>query len=373
LKESIPSQNKSSKKYFYELNFVRAIACLLVVMVHVTARNYHMNDQTFNWATMFLNQVSRLGTPLFAIISGFLLYNQAINNRGFQINRFVSSRFTKVVIPFVVWSFVYMMINSYRFPWTENGHESGDFLTSFFLGDGYYHLYFMMVVVQFYIVFPFLQFLNTKKWMIGLTILAFFINYYHMKGPLDTGNELANLFTHDRSSLFYWIFFFMIGGLLVHYWASIMKWVEANAKFCLLIALMMVGVGVYEYQQFGFYSSTRVTNLIIMPIFFVALTGGYFLMGNLEKIRKQMIELGNLSMGIYLVHPLVLFFIQQNVPFLLERTRWIPVAFVLTVLISILIVKLIFKLPMGQNIVTVAGKKRKKLKVGGRQQKEVTA
>lgn len=94
-------------------------------------------------------------------------------------------------------------------------------------------------------------------------------------------------------------------------------------------------------------------------------------MGNFEKIRKQMIELGNLSMGIYLVHPMVLFFIQQNAPFLLERTRWIPVAFVLTVLISILIVKLIFKLPMGQNIVTVAGKK--KMKVGGSQQKEVTA
>jgi probable poly-beta-1,6-N-acetyl-D-glucosamine export protein len=130
LKESISSQNKASRKYFYELNFVRAIACLLVVMVHVTARNYHLNDQTFNWATMFLNQVSRLGTPLFAIISGFLLYNQAIN-RGFQLNRFVSSRFTKVVIPFVVWSFVYMAINSYRFPWSENGHELGDFLTTF--------------------------------------------------------------------------------------------------------------------------------------------------------------------------------------------------------------------------------------------------
>ncbi|OIU69795.1 acyltransferase [Rossellomorea aquimaris] len=352
-------QNQASRKYFYELNFIRAIACLLVVMVHVTARNYHMNDQTFNWATLFLNQVTRVGTPMFAIISGFLLYNQAIN-RGFQLNRFVSSRFTKVVIPFLVWSFVYLLVIDYSFPWQENGREMGYFLTHFFLGDGYYHLYFMMVVVQFYVLFPFLQFLKSKKSMIALTILAFFVNYFHLRRPFETGNELVNIFIQDRSSLLFWIFFFMLGGLLVHYWDSIIKLVEENAKFCLMIAFMLLGAGIYEYEVFGFYSSTRIANLIIMPIFFICIIGVYFLMGNLEKLRNQIIELGNLSMGIYLVHPLTLYLIQQNAPFLLERTRWIPAAFIITVVGSIIIVKLINKLPWGQYIVTVAGKKKTK-------------
>ncbi|KSU60340.1 hypothetical protein AS034_15975 [[Bacillus] enclensis] len=359
MKTSESKQNSASRKYFYELNFVRAIACLFVVMVHVTAKYYHLNEQTFSWATLFLNQVSRLGTPMFAIISGFLLYNQAIN-RGFQMNHFVSSRFTKVVIPFVVWSFIYLLLISYPFPWQENGREMSYFLTHFFLGDSYFHLYFMMVVVQFYILFPFLQFLKTKKWMIALTILAFFVNYFHIRRPLETGNELLTIFTHDRSSILYWIFFFMLGGLLVHYWGFIIKKVEENAKFCVIIALMMVGAGIYEYEVFGFYSSTRIANLIIMPIFFISIIGVYFLMSNFGKLRKQIIELGNLSMGIYLVHPLALYFINQHASFLLERTRWIPLAYILTVAASIIIVKIINKLPLGQYIVTVAGKKKTK-------------
>ena len=47
------SINKSNK-YFYDLKFVRAIASLLVVVVHVTAANYHLHDGKLNWLLLFL-------------------------------------------------------------------------------------------------------------------------------------------------------------------------------------------------------------------------------------------------------------------------------------------------------------------------------
>lgn len=61
--------NIKPKSYFYEISFIRAIACLLVLMVHVTAEYYYLNGRNFNWLTYFSNQISRFGTPTFAVAS----------------------------------------------------------------------------------------------------------------------------------------------------------------------------------------------------------------------------------------------------------------------------------------------------------------
>ncbi|WP_053218140.1 acyltransferase [Virgibacillus senegalensis] len=347
----------SPKKYFYELNFIRALACLCVVMVHVTANHYSINGQTFNWATLFLNQIARFGTPAFAIISGFLLYNQAIN-RGFKLQKFVSSRFTKIVLPFVIWSIIYLIVRSYNFPWMQDGASIKEFVLYFLRGDSYYHLYFMIVVVQFYILFPILQFATSKNWLIFLTLVAFFTNYFFIESPFDFGSDSLNSFFQDRASLFYWMFFFLLGGLLVHYWSSLVEWIEKNAIFCAVLGLVVTLFAIYEYKTFGFYSSTRLLNMFNLPVLFISLTGVYFILGRWKKMRNYFVQLGNLSMGIYLVHPLVIHVIRTNIPEVLDRTRWIPLSFIFTVAISIIIVKLINKLPFGQYIVTVAAAKK---------------
>ncbi len=81
----------TQKNFFDEIPFVRAIACLLVVMIHTTARAY-MPEKShfFNEISLYLNQVSRLGTPIFAVISAFLLTSSVIN-RGFYLKKFMTS------------------------------------------------------------------------------------------------------------------------------------------------------------------------------------------------------------------------------------------------------------------------------------------
>ncbi|WP_077623369.1 acyltransferase [Sediminibacillus massiliensis] len=348
----------SGKKYFYEMNFIRAIACLCVVMVHITASHYTLNGSSFNWATLSLNQLARFGTPAFAILSGFLLYNQAIN-RGFTLKRFISSRFTKIVVPFIIWSFVYLFVRSYSFPWTENGVSTKDFLYSFLVGDSYYHLYFIIVVVQFYILFPILQLAKSKKSLITLTLIAFFLNYFFMEQPFEIGSGLINSFFKDRASIFYWLFYFVFGGLMVHFWSPLVLWIKKNATFSVMLGVIVTIFTIYEYSTFGFYSSTRITNMFNLPILFVSGTGLYFLMERWGKLRSYIVQLGNLSMGVYLVHPLIIYIIRDLAPVLLDRTRWIPLTFAITLVTSIIVVKIIHKLPFGQYIVTVAAAKKK--------------
>ena len=351
-------QSLKERKYFYELNFVRGIACLLVVMVHVTARHYYLNDQYFNWFTFFLNQFSRFGTPLFAIIAGFLLFNQSFRGR-FQIKRFIKSRFAKIFVPFLVWSFVYLYIKDYPFPWLKGGNSFEEFLTLFFLGDAQYHLYFIILVIEFYLLFLVLQFAKKEKTIIFLTVLSFFINYFFMRKPFDFGHDLLNTFLQDRSSLFYWIFYFMLGGLFAYYWNDITNWLKNNINLNICLGLIVIVFSVYEYNTFVMYSSTRISNLLFIPVIFMFLASTYFALENSDMIRKLFVNLGNLSMGIYLVHPLVILFLDGHIPIIFDRTRYVLVAYIITVLLSILIVKIIQRLPFGSYIVTVATIKKK--------------
>ena len=298
-----------------------------------------MDDQQFNWLTMFLNQVSRFGTPLFAVIAGFLLFNQSFKSR-FKVKWFVVSRTKKILIPFAIWSFVYLYYKGYVFPWKENGERYADFFQLLLLGDAQYHLYFLIVVLQFYVLFLILQFVKTNQMLIFLTIGSFFVNYFFIRKPFDFGNEMLNTILQDRSSLFFWIFYFFLGGLFAMNWGKISQRVRENIILTMSIGFMVILFAIYEYHAFTWYSSTRVANLLYIPLFFLFLTAIYYLLRNFSKLREMFIKIGNLSMGIYLVHPLILLLLMDHFPFLFDRTRWIILAYFITVLFSYLSCKI---------------------------------
>lgn len=340
-------------------------------MVHVTASNYSLNGGHLNWLLLFFNQIVRYGTPFFAVISGFLLYNQVIN-RNFNVKKFIFSRFTKIIIPFIIWSLIYLIIKSGNMYDVFTPENSKLFLYNFVLGKSHYHLYFIAVVLQFYFLFIFLRNFNSKKSLLYLTIISFFLNYFNILYPIHIESVWLNKFFSERAFILNWIFYFFFGGLLVHYWTVITKFVKDNIKYIIFIGIIPLIFIVIEYNiKDVILDSTRVANLFYTPILFVSFTCGYFLLENSPKIKNMFIEIGNLSMGIYLVHPLVIYYLRQYIPWIYERTRWILFGYILTVLISLIIVKLIHKTPIGHYIVTVASpKKRKKYRYNYREEEQ---
>lgn len=353
---------KPQKQYFYEISFIRAIACLCIVMVHVTAGFYYKNDNTFTWLTQFFNQISRYGTPAFAIISGFLLYNQAIK-RGFKLKIFMKSRITKVIIPFFIWSIIYLFLkwNYDQFTLPSSTEETKDFLYFFFTGKSNYHLYFIAIVAQFYLLFPLLQYFKSKRSLILLTLITFFINYFFVSNTINIGHGLFNKFFNERVFLFHWVYYFFLGGLLVYYWDRIMMWVKQNTFFSIILGIIVMISGVFEYHFAEWIESNRPMNMISLPLLFIALAGVYTAFSSLTKIRDYIVEIGNLSMGIYLVHPLILFFLRRYDIFdvFYERSRYLPILFLFTFFTSILLVKVIVKVPFGNYIVTVVKSNKK--------------
>lgn len=98
----------SARGHISEIHILRAIGCLFVVAVHVSGSFYYAHGQQYNEWTLFINQISRFGTPMFALISGFLLFYQT-RNRGFNFKKFTTSRFTKIGLPFLFWSSFYLL------------------------------------------------------------------------------------------------------------------------------------------------------------------------------------------------------------------------------------------------------------------------
>jgi len=350
--------------YFYEINFIRSVAALSVVMVHVTATNYSVNDGHLNWLLLFLNQIVRYGTPFFAVISGFLLYNQTIN-RKFALKRFILSRFTKVLLPFIIWSFIYLIIKSDYILDIFTIENTKLFVYNFVLGKSHYHLYFIAVVLQFYLLFIFIHRFNNKKILFLLTLLSFFLTYFNFMLPYPVESGILSKFMSERSFILNWLFYFFFGGLLVHFWQPIVEYVQKNVKYILLVGLVPLIFLVYEYKtREVVLNSTRVTNLFYVPVLFIALISVYFMVRKYKVVHTFLLTVGNMSMGIYLIHPLVIYYLKEHLTWLFEGTSLTLITYAFTVLISMLVVKIIHMLPFGQYVVIIASRnKKRKLKV----------
>ena len=90
------------------LDWLRAIACLMVIMVHacecVYSNDYSFSftDSTSLWSIALISGFMRPAVPLFLMASSFLL----LPLKG-DVTTFFRRRLTRVAIPFVVWLVLY--------------------------------------------------------------------------------------------------------------------------------------------------------------------------------------------------------------------------------------------------------------------------
>jgi probable poly-beta-1,6-N-acetyl-D-glucosamine export protein len=341
------------RQHIFEIHYIRAIASLMVLLVHVSAAYYYQHDQKFNEYTLFINQVSRFGTPMFAVISGFLLFYQT-RNRGFNIKKFASSRFTKIGIPFFLWSCFYLLFNFATDQTNPLKDGLSVFLVNFAFGESFYHLYFMSIVFQFYLIYPLLQLFRSKKSWVILLALAVLINLYFLKLYVPGQYEgIMKVILSQRAFLPSWIFFFIYGGFMAYYWESIVSFSRKYKTILGVAVLILTVLAVFEYKIVGSIPSNRATNLINIPVISLFIIGMGETIKKIKYLNVFLKKIGTLSMAIYLVHPFVLYVFQRIAPDLIWKTSLFPLIFAIILACTIGVVKLIQLLPYNQYILTV--------------------
>jgi probable poly-beta-1,6-N-acetyl-D-glucosamine export protein len=360
------------KEYFNEIHFLRAFACIGVLLVHVSATYYNEAGQVFNWFTYFFNQIGRFGTPTFAVISGFLLFNQ-VNKRGFNFKQFATSRTTKIVMPFIIWSIFYQFITIYVLGGTLPT-DPKVLLYNFTMGESFYHLYFMAIVVQFYLLFPLLQFIKSGfGWWIGLILSAALSLYFSNLTGVPFASGVIERVLLDKVFVLHWIFYFIFGGFLAYYWKSISIWTKKHS-FTLAISVILIYIGAYlEYKMIGSISSRRETNLLNIPVLSFATIGLYYYLTKINWIKASLQSIGKLSMGIYLIHPFTLILFTKTLPAEVWQTRFMPIMFFAVLLVTIFFVRIVQQLPNHQYIIPVPTKRKSQNSDKSIQKKPVSA
>ncbi|KRG10092.1 acyltransferase family protein [Staphylococcus sp. NAM3COL9] len=347
-------------KYYDEVPIIRAVAAMLVVAIHtVNSISYSASTGEFTSDALgYINQIARLGTPVFAVISAFLLTISVIN-RGFSLNYFMKSRFSKIFIPYIIWTIFYLLYREY---FLHNLEEDGNLINYFVYGKANFHLYFILTVIQFYFLFPFVHKFK-KGWPIILAfILATIVNVvWIVIQPISLGGGGIERFVNDKLFVLNWISFFMLGIVYAKFYNEIKELIFKYKTFLtIIIAILFIDL-LISIDLDNLNSSITISNIIYIPFFIVFLNYMYEHVKKNKVVLNTLTVIGNYSMGIYLVHYVAIQFVKRLpiVENIAPQSKFMSV-FIAAVALSVLLVYLIGKLPYGNYIVPIPKKKTNK-------------
>jgi len=135
--------------HLYQVDVVRLLTFGAVIGVHAVA--FTQPPASRGWAAVLM--LAQFGREVFFALTGFVLVYTAANG-PIAARDFWRRRFPAVALPYLTWSAIYTAFHMIgplhaRLPWTT---IAWDFAT----GNAEYHLYFLLVSLQLYLVFPLL-------------------------------------------------------------------------------------------------------------------------------------------------------------------------------------------------------------------------
>ncbi|SRR5258706_7380575 len=337
----------NQKVYNATIDILKVIAILAVICIHTTTRTLEASSFDLQKVplTLFLNQASRFGVPLFFLLSGFVLELNYPYHASYL--SYLKKRLSKIFIPYVFWSAIYFFF-VYK--------DSDDFLGALITGSASYQLYFIPTLLVFYMLFPFFhayyKVITHAIPMIILGILQItFLYYTYYIHPLP--------FFYPLSIALLNFYVFILGSVASHHEQRLMT-IMSKLKYVLLILVaVLVGYVFFEgyngylitHNYLSFYSQWRPSIL-----FYTITLGGllyYLLTQNISHFPFAK-SLAKLSYVVFFVHVISLeviwYIVGKNVFFathsnVTQQIWFDPLFFALTAFISFSLAFILSKIP----------------------------
>ena len=288
-------------KRIYEYDIVRMLATYSVVIVHVSAMALegYVQGSPVPVMMILLNRLLKFTTPVFVFLAATLVCEK-YKKEIFKFMPFIKGRFKRILLPYVLVSLIYTLGVS-----VVSGKSSGitDYLEQLFFGSAQYHLYFIPIIIQLYILTP--VFLWLKKYVnkYALIIISAGLNIYV---------ALYIVFTYSDRIFLKYLFPFMLG---IIYGGEIIGFVKKSQIRIYGIIAVTLAFGLsYSYQfVLSYYAPLRVNVVFTAFLWFVYcslscinLTWIASLLVKNEKIKKSAKSISAVSYYIYLYHPIFL-------------------------------------------------------------------
>lgn len=276
---------------------LRVICTFLVVVLHVSSMYTNIFYQEWQIANM-VNTLTRFAVPCFLMITGFLLLGKPID-----IKEFFKKRFSRIVIPFVVWGIIYIILKLGRTYYYN--HNSVDSLISMGMNLLYngptFHLWYIYMLIGLYLFIPIINVFicNASKNLIVYFLLFWAISL--LIQPILIRENIDFKLTYFSGYIGYLI----LGYYLVRY--------DIKIKTLYLIGVFVISFSftaivtcytTIQVQKFtaNLYEPLSL-NIAILSISAFLLAKRLL---NIDKIKNIFFHLGKYSYGIFLAHVFVL-------------------------------------------------------------------
>lgn len=276
-----------------------------VVIIHTAAQYWASTPvASFDWNVLNLyDGLARWAVPVFVMISGSLLLDPA---RQETIGKLWRKNVIRILVVLLVWGLLYAFV--YHFPKEITLSSVLSFCKAWV--GGHYHMWFLFMIAGLYIVTPFLRcVVIDRKVLRYFLLLSFFISVA-VPFVCEAGGVMRvydMLESTQLRSLAGYPFYYVLG-----YWLNTTS-LSAKAREAIVLlgavglvltvaltALVSIGGGKPLQTFYGNFS---------LPVCMAA--SGVFVLGSKasvakERKRKVVKSLSDASLGVYLVHILVL-------------------------------------------------------------------
>jgi peptidoglycan/LPS O-acetylase OafA/YrhL len=314
-----PAAPRASRKHIYEIDVLRILTFACVIAVHTTSHTVAANDWTLNGLLALVHFTREV---FFALTAFVLVYSYRHN--PVPMRKFWPRRFLLVGVPYLAWSAIYVLITFSEHPSGGVGGLLSTYVIDVLTGNAWYHMYFLLVTMQVYLLLPVIQWFVrvTRKHHWTLLAVSLGVQLAMMACYMYWPHSIDFLGGYEKQIFFSYEFFILAGAVAADHATQFLAWVRANRPLIAVIAaatglatlaVFVLQVLVAGYTQY--HSGTPLQPIIVIWSIGVGL--GFLAIGTLWADRRvpgsflaRAIDYGSdRSFGIFLSHPLVIWFV----------------------------------------------------------------
>lgn len=303
------------------LDFLRVIACVMVISIHVSAFYVTKYVETPNFKFTvgnFYDSFTRLAVPIFVLLSGrFALSDE----RNINVKYYYKKFFNRIIVPTVIWSFLYFLYSYvlefiYYILYGELKHSIFSPIKSWIIGAPYYHLWYLYMSIGLYLSVPYLLKLKKKIgekkffktgiifFILGLFIFLFeeFLNYINFY-------EKDNMFRYLKYFWYFNQFKFInfLGYFILGYSLKKLKNRYINFKNMIFLTIFFLSLMFFTVEILARKNFIENSTIFYSNNFIFTMGGAVSIYLAFNNLKSEMIKIdfSNLafhSFNIYLIH-----------------------------------------------------------------------
>jgi peptidoglycan/LPS O-acetylase OafA/YrhL len=353
----IQRESATGSRHVHEVDVVRVLTFACVIAVHTTSHTNPGTSVSANAVVMLLH----FTREAFFFLTAFVLIHQYIG-RTVDVANFYRRRLLTVGVPYLTWTVLYSLLATH-----ESGQWSSYAHTLVFdavTGTAWYHLYFLLVSMQIYLLYPLLARLvratagRHGRLLLASGVLQLALLSVLMYAPPDWG-WITPIITHEDAIFLPYQFYIVAGAVAAFHLAEVRAWVSTHRPGIsgFVLASGLVTLAWYFTAERNGRTPIGAAAVLqpVMLLWSVAAIAGLFALGSYWAQHRtagsgldRALEVGSdRSFGVFLVHPMVLWFVLEYAH--VRQLSSLPLtvaAYSLTVLGSLVAVELFRRLAL---------------------------